>query len=170
MRRLACLWNRSRLERYTDGALTPRRRSGVARHLGRCPGCRREAERLAALRALVRSAGASAAPDWTGFWPSVRTRILSEAPEPMGQPWWRPIWNPVWAHPRLAAGGVLAAALAVALTLWPIGEPQPPRAWAGPVLVQNVGTSDPGSSVMVYSSQDHGVTVIWLFKAPDPGS
>ena len=80
-----------------------------------------------------------------------------------------PVWKPFWGHPRLALGGTLAGGLAVALALWPAGEAQVPAAWAAPVVVQDVGTVDPDRSVMVYSSPEHDLTVIWVFT-PDTTS
>ncbi len=59
----------------------------------------------------------------------------------------------------------MAAVLAVALSLWPIPsrDGQVPTVWAGPVVVQDVGTPDPERTVMVYSTPDQALTVIWLF-------
>lgn len=59
----------------------------------------------------------------------------------------------------------MAAALAAVFSLWPGGEGHVPAAWAGPVVVQDVGTPDPERAVMVYSSADHALTVIWLFPS-----
>jgi hypothetical protein len=61
----------------------------------------------------------------------------------------------------------MAVALALAFSLWPGGEGQMPAAWAEPVVVQDVGTTDPDRSVMVYSTPDHALTVIWLFNPED---
>jgi hypothetical protein len=44
-------------------------------------------------------------------------------------------------------------------------EGQVPLAFAGPVVVQDVGTSDPERTVMVYSTPDQALTVIWLFPS-----
>jgi len=104
-----------------------------------------------------------AEPDWTGFWPGIQTRILTEKPRPVRDPWWVPFWTPFWGHPRLALGGALAAVVAGVLSLWPAGDGPVPAAWAGPVVVQDVGTPDPGRTVMVYSTPNEGLTVIWLF-------
>ncbi|MGH7535537.1 MAG: zf-HC2 domain-containing protein, partial [Gemmatimonadales bacterium] len=164
MVRLGCLWNRSRLERYADGALETRADRSVRVHLDRCVACRAETDHLARLRALLHSALPNPGePDWSGFWPAVRARIVGAAPRPVREPWWLPLWKPFWGHPRLALGGTLAGGLAVALALWPAGEGQVPAAWATPVLVQDVGMIDPDRSVMVYSSPEHDLTVIWLF-------
>jgi len=165
---LACLWNRSRLERYADRSLSPSAARSVEAHLGRCHGCVHRVEQLVRLETLVRSAVPDpAAPDWEGFWPAIRSRIVSEEPRPLRDPWWLPIWKPFWGHPRLAMGSVMAVVLAGVLLLWPLPgrEGQVPLAWAGPVQVQDVGTSDPDGTVMVYSTADQALTVIWLFPA-----
>ncbi len=163
MSTLGCFWYRSRLERFVDGALGARAGRMAAEHVSGCAGCRSEAERLRRLRLLVRGAQAEPAdPDWSGFWPAVRTRIARDAPQPVREPWWLPFWKPVWGHPRVAVGSVAVSTLAAALVLWP--SPQAPRAVAAPVQVQDVSTADPNGSVMVYSSPDDDVTVIWVFN------
>ncbi len=61
----------------------------------------------------------------------------------------------------------MAAALALIFTLWPSRDGHVPAAWgAGQVVVQDVNTSDPERAVMVYSTPDQTLTVIWLFP-PD---
>jgi anti-sigma factor RsiW len=166
--RPVCLWNRPRLERYADGALNPRVTRAVKAHLGGCRDCRQRAARLRQLAALVRSAVPEPAePDWTGFWAGIQARMVRDAPRPMRDPWWLPFWKPFWGHPRLAMGGVMVAVLAALFSLWPVPDRpgQVPAAWAGPVLVQDVGTPDPERTVMVYSTPDEALTVIWLFPA-----
>jgi anti-sigma factor RsiW len=168
MSRLICLWIRPLLERYADGALAPRVTRSVKTHLTRCQGCLRRVERLARLETLVRSAVPEPAElGWEGFWEGIQARILREAPRPMRDPWWIPLWKPFWGHPRLAMGGVMVTMLAAVLLLWPLPgrEGQGPVAWAEPVVVQDVGTSDPGQPVMVYSTPDQALTVIWLFTS-----
>jgi hypothetical protein len=39
---------------------------------------------------------------------------------------------------------------------------------AAPVQVQDVSTTDPSRSVMVYSNPDDDVTVIWVFNPMEP--
>jgi len=56
----------------------------------------------------------------------------------------------------------MAAVLAATLSLWPGQQEQAPRC-AGPVMVQDVGTPDSERTVMVYSTPDQALTVIWLF-------
>jgi len=93
-------------------------------------------------------------------------RIAQETPRVVRDSWWLSLWRPFWGHPRLAVGGALAAGMAVALLFWPAAETP---TWAEPVVVQDVSTPDPERSVMVYSSPDKTLTVIWLFNSgPTP--
>ena len=157
---MSCAWVRPRLERHLDGAQGVRAGRFVAGHLERCAGCRAASEDLARLKVFVRQASPQAVePDWSGFWVTVRARIMSEEPRPVRESWWFPFWKPVWGHPRLAFGAVLLAVLVTAFTFWPADD----TAYASPVHVQDVSADDPERSVMVYSSRAHGVTVIWVF-------
>lgn len=152
-----------------DGALGPRLGRMATEHVSRCEGCRSEVERLRRFRLLVRSADVQVAdPDWSGFWPAVRVRIVSgEAVEPVREAWWLPFWKPVWGHPRVALGGIVVSSLAVALMLWPSAPGPVSTALAAPIQVQEVSTPDPDRSVMVYSNPDDDVTVIWVFNPGD---
>ena len=159
-----CAWARARLERHAEGALGDRAGRFVVSHLGRCAECRAASEEIARLKALVRRASPEAVePDWSGFWATVRARIMTEEPRPVRESWWVPIWKPVWGHPRLAFGGVLLALLVTAFTFWPADD----AAFASPVSVQDVSADDPERSVMVYSSRAHGVTVVWVFGSSE---
>jgi hypothetical protein len=118
-------------------------------------------EQLTRIRLLVRSAAPDVAdPEWAGFWPAVRVRIASEAPRPVRESWWLPYWKPVWGHPRVALGSLMVSSLALGVMLWPGA----PVTLAAPVTVQEVSSADPDRSVMVYSSPDDEVTVIWVFN------
>ena len=158
---LGCLWNRPRLERLVDGALGPRAGRATTSHAARCPRCGGEVAQLTRLRLLVRSAAPDVTdPEWAGFWPAVRVRIASEASQPVRESWWLPFWKPVWGHPRVALGSLMVSSLALGLVLWP----SPPVALAARVVVQDVSSADPDRSVMVYSSPDDDMTVIWVFN------
>ena len=161
---LTCAWVRSRLDRHADGALGERAGRFVAAHLGRCDACRAAADDLVRLKALLREESPQVAdPDWSGFWVTVKARIVSEAPRPVRESWWVPFWKPIWGHPRLAFGGMLMMVLVTAFTFWPVDD----AAFASPVSVQDVSADDPQRSVMVYSSRTHGVTVIWVFGSSE---
>jgi len=161
---LTCAWVRSRLDRHADGALGERAGRFMAAHLGRCDACRAVADDLVRLKALVREESPQVAdPDWSGFWVTVKARIVSEAPRPVRESWWVPFWKPFWGHPRLAFGGMLMMVLVTAFTFWPTDD----AAFASPVSVQDVSADDPERSVMVYSSRAHGVTVIWVFGSSE---
>jgi Putative zinc-finger len=161
---MTCAWVRSRLDRHADSALGERAERFVAAHLGHCDACRAAADELVRLKALVREESPQVAdPDWSGFWVTVKARIVSEAPRPVRESWWVPFWKPIWGHPRLAFGGMLMMVLVTAFTFWPVDD----AAFASPVSVQDVSADDPQRSVMVYSSRTHGVTVIWVFGSSE---
>jgi hypothetical protein len=162
---LGCLWNRPRLERYADRALGPRLTRLVGGHLARCARCSAYVDSQARLRDLVKSALPDVAePSWAGFWPGIQAGIARARPRRIKDAWWIPLWRPFWGHPRLALGGAMAAGLALTLVFWPAADNPGSMAWAGPVVVQDVSTPDPDQSVMVYSSPDQALTVIWLFS------
>ena len=167
---LSCLWNRARLGPFADVALPPRVTRAVARHLSGCASCRARVEHLTVLRSQVRgSAVDPSVPDWTGFWESIRSRIDIEPARPLREAWWLPFWKPVWGHPRVALATGLATVTLLSVSFWPGDESEFLPAWAGSVMVQDVGTEDPDGSVMVYSDPDRGadrsVTVIWVFAS-----
>jgi len=167
---LTCFWYRPHLEALATGRLEGRPARWVAGHVAGCERCRRTAEAFGRLRGLVRAAALPPGdPDWSTFWPAVRTRIETEAPRPLRESWWLPLWKPVWGHPRLATFGAMAAALLATVTLWPVSQ-DITTALTSPVVVQDVAISDPGGSVMVYSNKDSDVTVIWMFAADTAAS
>jgi len=157
------------MERHVDGMLGPWAARRVREHLETCAACRSRAEGVSRLRALVRASIAEVEePDWTGLWNGVHARILREKPRSViRDAWWMPLWRPVWGHPRLAVGSALAAGLAASLMFWSGTENNASVAWADPVIVQDVSTSDPDRSVMLYATPDQTLTVIWLFNAAD---
>lgn len=142
---------------YLDGALDERRAGLSAAHLATCPTCQHEADALQRLRALLRRSLDAREPDWTGFWPGVLRGIEGRrrtAAAPAAPARWRPAW---------ALGGALTAALLVSLTVWKMA---PDR--SGPeaaVTVNSAATESPGGSVMVYSTPEQGVTVVWVFDS-----
>lgn len=162
---LKCFWTNRRLAAYLDGALSGRRVQAVAGHLRDCPECRGEVSRLEQLRGLLRATLTMAPePDWTGFWGGIRGRIMSERPKP-----WREGWG--W-FPRLAFGGALgglaAGVLLLAVLLWPLGSTEGPGRPGG-VVVNTVETAHPNGNVMVFSSPEDEMTVIWVFGLDQPG-
>ncbi len=100
-------------------------------------------------------------PDWSGFWPAI-VRGVEDArerrPEPIARSerWWRPRW---------ALGGALAAVVIVSLTLWQtVLSPLAPE---DPVVVSSAHTEDPRGTVMVYSTHEKDVTVVWVLGLED---
>jgi anti-sigma factor RsiW len=154
---LTCYLTRRRIGAYLDGVLEGRSAQAAARHLTACGRCRHEADSLQHLQAtLRRTLGAPATPDWTGFWPGI-VRGIEERRErvPTGA------GARILARPRLAFGGALAAAVVVSLTLWQLLSP--PVVPGAPVTVRSADTEHPGATVMVYTSAEQDLAVVWVF-------
>lgn len=97
-------------------------------------------------------------PDWTGFWPGVVRGIEDRRdarPAPAPRQWWQAMGRPRWA-----LGGALAALL-MSLGVWQ-WAPSPHLPDAG-VLVTSASTEDPRGTVMVYSTPEQDVAVVWVF-------
>jgi hypothetical protein len=107
---------------------------------------------------MLRAIPAPRDPDWTGFWPGVVRRI-DDAGRPAEAPR-RRVWR---IAPRWAYGGALAAALLLSLTVWQMMPG--PLAPETPVIVRSADTGYPGGRVMVYSTPDQDLTVVWVFGA-----
>jgi anti-sigma factor RsiW len=155
---LSCYIYRRRLGPYLDGSLEPTSAERVRRHVAACDRCRRDAEQLRRLRAALRDIAALVTPpDWTGFWPGV-VRGIQDARVPVAVPARRRGWAAAW-RPRLALGGV-AVALALSLTLWQLFGRPPAQAAA---MVVSAHTEAPDGTVMVYSTPEHDMAVVWVF-------
>lgn len=101
--------------------------------------------------------------DWTGFWPGVLRGIERErqaATAPARQSWQG---RRALAHPRIAFGGALAAAVVAAITLWQVLAP--PTARADAITVHAATTEHPGASLMVYSPPERDLAVVWVFDS-----
>jgi anti-sigma factor RsiW len=153
---LTCYRTRKKIGAYLDQALDAETASATAAHLASCEGCRREAETLRRLHALLQRNLAPAQPDWTGFWQGVVRGIEDRKTAPMRRHWWQQAWRPRWA-----VGSALAAALLVTLGVWQF-SPSPVPSSAG-VMVTSARTEDPRGTVMVYSTPEQDVAVVWVF-------
>lgn len=147
-----------RLGAYLDGALPERAARATEAHLTACAACQREADTLRRLRAALHRSLTPRDPDWTGFWQGIvrgveDQRVRGPLPEPLRR---RFAWRPQWT-----LGGAVAAALALSLTLWQGGST--PMLTEAPVVVNAASTAHPDGSVMVYSTPDKAVTVVWVF-------
>lgn len=158
----SCFLTRRRIGALLDQALTEGRSRSVVSHLSVCTGCREEAARLERLRSLLRGAlDPGPEPEWVSFWPSVRERISAESGSAKARP--RLTRSQVWSYPRLALSGALAGFLLLAVALWQ-GGPWRSGADAPPwMAVPSVETVQPNSSVMVFSTPDSDMTMIWVF-------
>ena len=154
---LTCYRARKRLGAYLDGALGEGDARWTERHLAGCATCQGEVAELRRVKALVAEAVAAIPePDWTGFFPGIVRGIQDEqrapAPSRSVSHWW----------PRWAMGGAAVATAALALVLWHGGRgPLPAEA---SVSVTDADTEDPGATVMVYSSAEKDLAVVWLFR------
>jgi anti-sigma factor RsiW len=157
---LRCLWLRRWLGAYLDGALPLGRTRAVAAHVADCAGCRGEISRQQRLREALRAAlEAPGDPDWSGFWDGIRRRIAAR-PLPPRRLAWR-------GAPTMAVGSALAAGVALAILFWPVGPVEPPAPGQG--VTVNAVEASPDGSVMLFSSPDDDVTVIWVIGPDQPG-
>jgi len=167
---LTCYLTRRRIGAYLDGALEPRSVGPVETHVAKCARCSTEVDGLRRLQARLRAIAGPAEPDWAGFWPGIvrgiedarRERRTAAIPAPRRARW------ADWPRLRWAYGGALAAALLVSIGLWQfVPGPSAPDA---SVIVRSADTGQPGGSVMVYSTPEKDLTVIWVFGLPREGS
>lgn len=152
---LSCYLHRRRIGAYLDGVLDPGTARSTSEHLARCASCSVEAESLRSLRVRLRVAATAAAPEWTGFWPGIVRRIEAARRVPA------PPRRTAWLRPRWAYGSALAAALIVSLTVWQF-LPRPAEREA-PVIVRSADSGHPDGRVMVYSTPEQDLTVVWVF-------
>ena len=114
-------------------------------------------EQLRRVKALVAEVAAVPEPDWTGFFPGIVRGIQDErrgvAEAPVRRTW--RLW------PQWAMGGAALASLALALVLWQGGYI--PGSAEASVLVNGANTENPGATVMVYTSPEKNLAVVWLF-------
>ncbi len=161
---LNCYLHRRRIGAYLDGALDEGRARATTAHLAACHRCTTEAESLRRLKAALAAVPKPADPGWAGFWPGV-VRDIQDAraprPEPRRTPWLR------WSYGG-ALGGALAAALLVSMGVWQmIPSPVQPEA---PVIVRSADTSAPDATVMVYSTPERDLTVVWVLGLDEKNS
>jgi len=161
---LTCFRTRRRLGAYLDGALDAGAARAAAAHVAGCGRCQGEVETLRRFGSAVRESLAVSAPgDWTGFWPGVVRGIERErqaAATPARQPWQG---RRALAHPRVAFGGALAAAVVAFITLWQVLTPT--SAPAEPMTVHAANSEHPGATVMVYSPPERDLAVVWVFDS-----
>jgi anti-sigma factor RsiW len=160
---LTCLLTRRRIGAYLDGALENGAAQSTAKHLSSCTTCQHEAEQLRRMRALLqRTLGLGsrpAEPEWSGFWPGV-VRGIEDArsrPTPAAAAPRR------WRRPRWALGGALVTAMLVSVTIWQTSPGTPDD----PISVNSAQTEDPRGTVMVYSTQEKDVAVVWVLGLDD---
>jgi anti-sigma factor RsiW len=156
---LTCYRTRRCIGAYLDGALDQGTAESTAAHLASCGSCQQQAGELRRLRSLLQGALAAPEPDWTGFWQGIvrgiEDRREGRPPLVVQRRWWQTEWRP-----RLAIGGALAALL-VGVGVWQLMPG--PRPSEAAVLVTSAHTEDPRGTVMVYSTREQDVAVVWVF-------
>ena len=149
---LTCYLTRRRLGAWLDGALEESAARRVTTHADACARCRSEVGELRRLRSLLQGTLRASEPDWTGFWAGV-VRGIEAARAPV-----RVRAARVWWHPRWAVS--VAVALALTLGVWQL-TPGPAPSEAG-VHVSSASTEDPRATVVVYSTPEQDVAVVWV--------
>ena len=154
---LTCYRARRRLGAYLDGALDDADARWIERHVAGCTSCQGEVGQLRRVKALVAEVAAVPDPDWAGFFPGIVRGIEDDrrrvAPVPTRRV--RLAW------PQWAMGGAALASVALAFVLWQGGRV--PAVAEAAVLVNGANTEHPGATVMVYSSPEKDLAVVWLF-------
>ena len=151
---------RRRLGAYLDAALTESQAHAVEAHVSGCATCRNEIDALRRLKAAIHRSFRTPEPDWTGFWQGVVRGVEDRrlrAPLPERAPR-RALWRSQWAM-----GGALAAMALVSVTLWQTLGVSPVSMIDSPIVVNAASTGQPDGGVMVYSTPDKAVTVVWVF-------
>ena len=156
---LTCSRTRRKLGAYLDGALEERDARSAERHLSSCATCQGEVGQLRRLKQALAQTAAVPEPDWTGFWPGVVRGIERQGVAP------QPRRRAFALSPRWAVGGAALASLVVALVLWQ-GARGPVTAEAD-VLVNSAASDNPRASVMVYTTPERDLAVVWVFDDPD---
>ena len=155
---LTCYLVRRQLGALLDGALTEGDADRAERHLADCARCRQEVSDLRRMKVLVAEAVAVPEPDWTGFWPGV-VRGIQDSRDSVPVVTQTRAARRMW--PQWAVGGAALAGLALALVIWQGGR-GPVHAEAS-VVVNSAETENPGGTVMVYSSPERDIAVVWVF-------
>lgn len=160
---LTCYLTRRRLGAYLDGALDDSASRSTGRHLESCARCQREVDSLQRLRQLLRrNLSVAAEPDWTGFWPGIVRGIEDRRAAPLSRA--ERAGRPAWWQPKWALSVAVAMMLLVSVGVWRF-MPGPQVSEAG-VVVSSAGTEDPNATVMVYSTPERDVAVVWVFGLP----
>jgi anti-sigma factor RsiW len=157
---LTCYRTRRRIGAYLDGALGDRESGVAAAHLAACPRCHAELDALRKISVrLKRDLASPAAPVWTGFWEGVRRGIEDSR----GQ-------IPTRARPRWRRQLVVSAAAAMAVVTvgiwWQMSRPPLVAQADAAISVSSAETEHPNRTVMIYTSPEKDLAVVWVF---DPG-
>ena len=160
-----------RLGAYVDGQLHDSRQKRLEAHLGDCQRCTAELRRLLALRDHIRGSLAVSLPggDAARFWGNVERKIHNaKAP-----PWWGVdrLRELFWFHPKLrwASAAVLGTTVLLFTADLVLRPSIPPPmslapADAPPRTVVESVEGGPNSSVVLFSTPDQQLNIIWVLE------
>jgi anti-sigma factor RsiW len=154
-----------------DGELKQSKRRQLEDHLGSCRRCSDELERLREVREHVRLNLVASLPeeDSRRFWENVERRIDGVRP----RRWWKleKIQELFWFHPKLT--WTSAAVLGTTVLLFaadvlfrpalPPPTPLGPTATAPKTVIESV-EGGPNSSVILFSTPDQQLQIIWVLE------
>ena len=161
----------ARLGAYVDGELGQARRQQVESHLGSCQSCSAELDRLRRLRdQLHQSMAVSLSGQDAGrFWEHVERKIR-EAKAPR---WWTldRVRELFWFYPKLkwASAAVLGTTVLLFTADLVLRPSIPPPTSLGPTdrgpktVVESV-EGGPNSSVVLFSTPDQQLKIIWVLE------
>ena len=161
----------ARLGAYVDGELLQARRQRVEAHVGSCQSCSAELDRLQRLRdQLHRNLTVSlSANDADRFWDNVERKIR-EAKAPR---WWTldRVKELFWFYPKLkwASAAVLGTTVLLFTADLVLRPAIPPPTLLGPTdagpktVVESV-EGGPNSSVILFSTPDQQLKIIWVME------
>jgi anti-sigma factor RsiW len=159
------------LDAYVDGQLHDSRQKKLEAHVRDCPHCATELQRLLALREQIHRNLEVSLPgeDAARFWDNVERKIQeAKAPE-----WWRVdrLRELFWFYPKLwwASAAVLGTTVLLFTAELVLRPSIPPPTSLAPMdapprtVVESV-EGGPNSSVVLFSTPDQQLKIIWVLE------
>ncbi len=158
------------LTAYADGELSPRLRARVEKHLAACESCRRELDSIRASDRILRKAAPPPVTDerWKVFRRELARafdRVDRESERPRRLREGLPVYGRGRQRVAVFAGACAVVALAF-VAAGRFGFLFGPRGPGGgdECIVDSIETYTAGYTPMYFTSEDVGLTVIWVFS------